>query len=225
MSMAAIAGCCGAFEPVRLALGAFVAVAALADGSAAASDFDFYVLSLSWSPSYCAAEGEEANRHQCAEDRPYAFVVHGLWPQFENGWPEFCGSSEPDRVPDALVGSLLDIMPSAGLIGHQWRKHGSCSGLTQDAYFSLVRQAQEKIEIPNRFKALDAHLTVAPEEVEEAFIDANPALPDAGIAVTCDSHYLREVRICMTKELEFRSCEEVDERSCELPRAAMPPAR
>ena len=88
--------------------------------------FDFYVLSLSWSPSYCEAEGEEANRQQCGIARPYAFVVHGLWPQFERGFPESCRTDEPD-VSNATLRTLYDIMPSAGLIRHQWRKHGSCS--------------------------------------------------------------------------------------------------
>src|SRR5690349_15721016 len=102
--------------------------------------FDFYVLSLSWSPSYCEAEGEEANRQQCSTARPYAFVVHGLWPQFERGFPESCRTDEPD-VSNATLRTLYDIMPAAGLIRHEWKKHGSCSGLDQDDYFAVLRAA------------------------------------------------------------------------------------
>ena len=53
--------------------------------------FDFYVLSLSWSPSFCEAAGERGTppQQQCGA-RPYSFVVHGLWPQYERGFPEFC---------------------------------------------------------------------------------------------------------------------------------------
>ncbi|MCB1968558.1 MAG: ribonuclease, partial [Candidatus Accumulibacter sp.] len=54
------------------------------------SGFDFYVLALSWSPAYCLIEGDRANKQQCAEERDLGFVVHGLWPQFESGYPEFC---------------------------------------------------------------------------------------------------------------------------------------
>ncbi|WEX07603.1 ribonuclease [Chelativorans sp. AA-79] len=187
--------------------------------------FDFYVLSLSWSPSYCAAEAEDANPEQCDAARPYAFVVHGLWPQFESGYPEFCPSRQPERVPRRLVEAYHDIVPSAGLIGHQWRKHGSCTGLGQEAYFALLREARGRIEIPEGLSRLERPLSVSPDKVEEEFRAANPGLDAAGIAVVCDGRYLREVRICMTRDLEFRPCEEVDEKSCRQRSVTMPPVR
>ena len=188
-------------------------------------DFDFYVLALSWSPSYCAAEGADANPQQCDGDEAYAFVVHGLWPQYEEGYPEFCRFRGPDRVPDRLVRASLDIMPSAGLIGHQWRKHGTCSGLGQDDYFALVRAARERVLVPSAFIAPEAAHTAEPERMETRFIDANPGLDPDGIAVTCGEGYLREVRICMTRELAFRACPEIDEKACRLPEALMPAPR
>jgi ribonuclease T2 len=186
--------------------------------------FDFYVLSLSWSPSYCEAEGEEANRQQCADGRPYAFVVHGLWPQFERGFPESCRTDEAG-VSKTTLRTLYDIMPSAGLIRHQWRKHGSCAGLDQDDYFAVLRAAREAVAIPARFRRLDGYVTLDPGEAETAFLKANPSLPANGVAVTCDRRYLREVRICMTKGLEFRPCPEVDRRDCRLSKVVMPPVR
>ncbi|WP_163271485.1 ribonuclease T2 family protein [Chelativorans alearense] len=187
--------------------------------------FDFYVLSLSWSPSYCAAEGAEANERQCGSGRPYAFVVHGLWPQYERGYPEFCRGRQPGRVPDRLVRDHLDIVPSVGLIGHQWRKHGSCSGLGHADYFALTRAARERVSVPAEFSRLAAPRMVAPDAVEELFIAANPGMEPEGIAATCDRRYLREVRICMTRDLRFRACREVDRKACRLDRALMPPAR
>ncbi|MBX9451294.1 MAG: ribonuclease [Mesorhizobium sp.] len=184
--------------------------------------YDFFVLSLSWSPSYCAAEGSDANRQQCGTGRDHAFVVHGLWPQFESGWPEFCDSAEPARVPDATVRQMLDVMPSAGLVGHQWRKHGSCAGMSQQDYFSVVRTARNRINIPTRFARSAKRVEIEPDDVEADFIAANPTMPEDGIAVTCDGRFVREVRICMTKELEFRSCAEVNARACRMPRALMP---
>ncbi|EKF20308.1 ribonuclease T2 family protein [Nitratireductor pacificus] len=192
---------------------------------AAAGAFDFYVLSLSWSPSYCAAEGAEANRQQCGASRPYAFVVHGLWPQNERGYPEYCSSSQPERVPDDLVGQYRDIMPSGGLIGHQWRKHGSCSGLSQETYFALTRKARARVTVPEAFTRLDKPEMVDPQRVEAQFLTANPGLEGDAIAVTCDRRYLREVRICMTRDLEFRACEAVDRKHCRRDRVLMPPAR
>ncbi|MBX3568186.1 MAG: ribonuclease [Rhizobiaceae bacterium] len=191
---------------------------------AAGGGFDFYVLTLSWSPSYCEAEGDDANRQQCASGRPYAFVVHGLWPQFERGYPSDCRVKERD-VDEATLRGLYDIMPSAGLIRHQWRKHGSCSGLSQSDYFRMLRRAREFVAIPAAFRRLDAYRTVSPDEVERAFIAANPGIEPDGIAATCDRRLLREVRICMTKGLEYRACPDVDRQSCRRDTVVMPPVR
>lgn len=186
--------------------------------------FDFYVLSLSWSPSYCEAEGEQANGQQCRAGRPYAFVVHGLWPQFERGYPEDCATQDRDVSSDKLRG-LYDLMPSAGLIRHQWRKHGTCTGLSQGDYFKVLRAARERIEIPAEFRRLDAYKTLEPGQAERAFLQSNPKLKADAIAVTCDRRYLREVRICMTKGLEFRACPEIERRACRLDKVVMPPVR
>lgn len=211
-----------------LAVTAFLAACiatARADDVPQGSGFDFYVLSLSWSPSYCAVEGANANPKQCGPRRPYAFIVHGLWPQFEHGYPEHCGTPEPDRVPKGLVAQLLDILPTAGLIGHQWRKHGSCSGLTQADYFEVLRAARDKVVVPVDYRRTDRPRAVDPQVVEQAFIAANPGLPADGVAVTCDERYLREVRLCMTRDLDFRGCREVDSDACRMDRALMPPSR
>ncbi|PZO77150.1 MAG: ribonuclease [Mesorhizobium amorphae] len=194
----------------------------LPPAAAGAEDFDFYVLALSWSPSYCEAEGADANRFQCGAQKPYSFVVHGLWPQNERGYPEFCDTSERD-VPRETMRAMSDLMPSFGLVRHQWRKHGSCSGLDQDAYFALVRQARERITIPTEFRRPASARTVEPHAVETRFRSSNPGLAADAIAVTCDRERLREVRICLNKDLSFRSCPEVDRRSCRLGRASMPP--
>lgn len=193
-------------------------------GTSSAKDFDFYVLSLSWSPSYCAAEGADANRQQCEAGRPYAFVVHGLWPQFERGYPSDCAAGTA-RVPGALTRSLLDIMPSPGLVRHEWQKHGTCTGLSQTDYFRILRAARQKVAIPDEYRRLDGYRMVAPQEVEDAFLRANRGLRPDAVAVTCDRRYLREVRICMTRDLGFRACPQVDRQACRQPRVVMPPVR
>lgn len=185
-------------------------------------DFDFYVLALSWSPSYCEAEGGKANHQQCGSGRPYDFVVHGLWPQYERGFPRECRTDQR-RVSDRLVRSMLDIMPSAGLIGHEWRMHGSCSGLSQADYFGLVRKARNKLEIPQRFEGLGQEQQIAAPVVEAAFMKANPGLPEDGVSVSCEGKLLREVRICMTRDLQFRACGEVERRACNASGLRMPP--
>ena len=112
--------------------------------------FDFYVLALSWSPSFCEAAGERGTppQQQCAA-RPYSFVVHGLWPQYEKGFPEFCQVPAP-RLDRNIVSSMLDLMPAPRLIFHEWDKHGTCSGLNPRGYFETVRKARALVKIPGR---------------------------------------------------------------------------
>jgi len=187
--------------------------------------FDFYVLSLSWSPSFCK-ESEERGRpsnEQC-RGRPYSFVVHGLWPQYERGFPRDCQVPAP-RLSRELTTSMLDLMPAPGLIYHEWDQHGTCSGLEAQAYFDLIRKARETVKIPESYAAPKTTLTVAPDEVEEAFVKSNPGLSRAAVSVTCGSTRLSEVRICMSKDLKFRDCDEIDRRTCRRDKLLMPPVR
>ncbi len=187
--------------------------------------FDFYVLSLSWSPSFCEAAGERGTppQQQCAT-RPYSFVVHGLWPQYEKGFPEFCQQPAP-RLDRNIVSAMLDLMPAPRLIFNEWDKHGTCSGLSPNAYFENVRKARALVKIPDDYLELKEPLMVTPDEVEEAFVKANPGLARDAIAVTCDSRRLGEVRICVGKDLRFRACPEIDARACRRDKIVMPPVR
>jgi ribonuclease T2 len=185
--------------------------------------FDFYVLSLSWSPSYCEQAGERAPRQQCGE-RPYSFVVHGLWPQYEKGFPEFCQNPAP-RLNRNIVSAMLDLMPAPRLIFHEWDKHGVCSGLSAGAYFETIRKARAAVKIPEDYLAPTNSLTVSPDEVEDAFVAVNPGMSRAGIAVTCGGTRLSEVRICLSRDLQFRECPEIDKRACKREQLRMPPVR
>jgi ribonuclease T2 len=195
----------------------------------APGEFDFYVLSLSWSPSFCEAARERGNtsrgtQAQCGGGRPYSFVVHGLWPQYERGFPDYCERPAP-RLNRNIMSSILDLMPAPGLIYSEWDKHGTCSGLGARAYFEAVRKARAAVKIPPEYTDLSEPKTVTPAEVEDAFIKANPGLSNTAIAVMCDSRRLGEVRICMSKDLQFRSCEEIDRRACRRNQIVMPPLR
>ncbi len=185
--------------------------------------FDFYLLSLTWSPSYCAAEGGTRGDAQCENGRRYGFLVHGLWPQYERGYPEDCATSLFPSKAD--IQGLSDLMPADGLVRHEWRKHGACSGLSPTEYLKTIRTARETVRIPSAFQNIDGYKSVSPTEVEAAFVAANPGLKPDGVAVTCDGRRLREVRICMTRDLGFRSCDEVDRRACRAYRVVMPPVR
>ena len=190
-------------------------------------EFDFYVLSLSWSPSFCEAAEERGNGRraggQCG-GRPFSFVVHGLWPQYEHGFPEYCQQPSPRLARNIMV-SMLDLMPAPGLIYNEWDKHGTCSGLGERAYFETIRRARAAVKIPPEFEQLSEEKTISPSEIEDAFVRVNPGLSRSGIAVTCSRRRLSEVRICMTKDLQFRDCEQIDRRACRRDQVTMPPVR
>jgi ribonuclease T2 len=193
--------------------------------------FDFYVLALSWSPSYCEASQERAQERtsnrapdpQCG-GRPFSFVVHGLWPQYETGFPAFCQVPAP-RLDRNIVGSMLDLMPSPRLIFHEWDRHGTCSGLSANAYFETVRKARAVVKVPADYLELDKPIMVTPDEVAQAFIKANPGLSSGSIAVACDSKRLNEVRVCLGKDFSFHGCAGVTRRACKREQISMPAVR
>jgi ribonuclease T2 len=214
---------------VLLALVAVLLVA----GTAAAQDrrqnqpgkFDFYVLALSWAPSFCdAAFARAPDRPPPPEcgPRAYPFVVHGLWPQYEIGFPEFCQQPAP-RLDGGVVASMLDLMPAPRLIFNEWDKHGTCSGLSSHAFFETVRKARALVKIPDDYIEPAHEITVTPAEVGDAFVKANPGLSRASVAVSCDAKRLTEVRICIGKDLAFHDCPEVELRSCRRASIVMPP--
>jgi ribonuclease T2 len=193
--------------------------------------FDHYVLSLSWSPTYCASDqrNHERDALQCNSERPYAFVVHGLWPQYDQGYPEFC--STRDRwVPNRVIDSMIDIMPSKGLIIHEWRRHGSCSGLSQSDYFGLVRSLYSGLAIPYRYRAPDRDILTSPAELKADFLEANPQLDESMLHIYCGSRNnrarLSEVRICFNKQGKPTACGNSDHRrQCRAKTLVVPAVR
>ncbi|WP_342360691.1 ribonuclease T2 [Terrarubrum flagellatum] len=180
---------------------------------ASPGDFDFYVLALSWSPGFCALEGDRKGRAQCDSGSGAGFVLHGLWPQYERGFPTECGA---DRQPTRIaMDAARGVYPDAGLARYEWRKHGTCSGLPPQGYFNAARQAKESVRIPDRFRELNRDARMDPREIERAFVAANPGLRADMISVACQRGVLQEVRVCFDKSLKgFRSCPEVGQRDC-----------
>ena len=219
---------------IKVAMRAAFVASLLASGAASAEDtrqnapgqFDFYVLSLSWSPSFCAAAAERGRRGgggQCGA-RPYSFVVHGLWPQHDKGFPEYCQLPSP-RLDHRIVSAMLDLMPAPHLIFNEWDRHGTCSGQSPRAYFETVRKARAAVKIPPDYADLKEPLGVTPASVEDAFIKANPGLTAGAIAIGCDRKRLTEVRLCLSKELQFHDCPDIAKRSCKREQLMMPPTR
>ena len=195
--------------------------------------FDYYVLALTWSPTYCVEVGDDREDPQCdrrRNGRPYAFVLHGLWPQYERGSPRDCRSADRGWVPGPVADRMLDIMPSKRLVFSQYRRHGTCSGLGVDGYFKLSRQLYEKVVIPSRYVDVkDERMTVGVAELIDDFLKANPGLKPDMMSVQCGGagHRLKEVRVCFAKSGEFRACgrNEDQRRLCSAERMYVPPVR
>jgi ribonuclease T2 len=182
------------------------------EGRGRPGDFDFYVLALSWSPAFCESTGASRGSAQCDPGRRLGFVVHGLWPQHERGYPSQCDSRNPPRY---VIDETADIFPDSGLARHQWRKHGTCSGLDPASYFRAVRRARGMVTIPDPLQALSRDGETTGQNVERAFAAVNPGLRPDMMAVTCRRGELREVRICLEKDLTgFRRCPQVDAEAC-----------
>lgn len=197
------AGGCGNQEP-----------AGAQGAGAPATTFDFYVLALSWSATYCEFGGGKDRRNaQCARGDGRGFVTHGLWPQYERGYPRNCpGPSAPSQV---ALDHAAGVYPDEGLARHEWRAHGTCSGKSPSDYFGDVKRAAEKISIPPPFQKPSGAQRFSPIDIQRAFVAANPGLRSGMIAVVCDSGQLKEVELCLTKDLgEFRACPEVAAKAC-----------
>lgn len=203
-----------------------ILVLGIATGATAswADDFDYYVLSLSWSPSWCAYEGDAKNSEQCDDDKDFGWSLHGLWPQFHRGYPSFCQTAK--RSPSRQeTNAMTDIMGSSGLAWHQWKKHGSCTDLDGRSYLELSRLAYERVTRPAVFRQLDKTVRLPASVIEEAFIKANPQLEPDMITVTCRAEWIQEVRVCLSKTLDPVPCGRDVVKDCTLDRAVLPPIR
>jgi ribonuclease T2 len=168
------------------------------DADGTPGEFDYYLLSLSWSPAFCI---QQPDSPECSGPRRFGFIVHGLWPQNERGWPQHCGDSE---LPDAVASGVADLMPARKLVYHEWSTHGTCSGLDPQAYFDLVRKAR-------------------------SFMHANPRFPADSVVVTCSQQgapRLREVHVCFDRELHPRACSADSlKEGCRADSVIVPPVR
>lgn len=180
--------------------------------------FDYWILSLSWSPQFCAENaggygnygfGDSSTSLQCS--RKYAFVVHGLWPQYETGYPEECSSA--DRVDRALTDRMMPLMPDPQLVRHEWRKHGACSGMPINDYFMTVESVYRSFVIPEAYREARQSVSINLLDLKREFMNANPKLEEDQFVLQCGGKFLREVRVCYDRSFHFRSCgEDVQDR-------------
>ncbi len=200
--------------------------------------FDYYVLSLSWSPTYCLGRqqrrGGRRDDAQCRAGSGKGFVLHGLWPQFHRGWPSDCPVERRQRfVPDAVIRGVLDVMPGKGLVIHEWRKHGTCSGLSPRGYFGLAERLFRMVRIPEGLKRPARPLQATPRQLRKLFAEANreAGFTADSFTIICAGRgrgqaLLKEVRVCFTPTGHPSRCGANEQRAqCRARLVVAPPAR
>jgi len=216
---------------LKLALG--LALAGLSTPAASVAEtappvatevFDYYVMTLSWAPGFCDLGGQETSSPECAAGSGDGFVVHGLWPDNEyRPNPESCLGHEATPADLAFE---RGVYPNDRLAAYEYRKHGTCTGLSAHDYFATVREVKARLNIPPMFKAPQKPLRMAPEEVEKAFMDANPNLRPDNMAVTCAYGELTDVRFCIAKDLSsYAVCRKVARHTCQRTSITVAPVR
>lgn len=178
-----------------------------------ASGFDFYLLNLSWSPEYCYSHRDA---QECAAHA--SFVLHGLWPQNNDGtYPENCSNASGPADPS----QYSDIYPDSGLLVHEWKTHGTCSGLSADAFFTAARTAYKSVSIPSALSGLKSQSSMSPDQIVSLFTASNPGISQSSLAVSCGHNYLTAVEVCLDKNLHPIACPAV--RSCRASVVRIPP--
>lgn len=187
-------------------------------------DFDYYALILSWAPTFCEHEGHRRGDAQCDGDLSDSFILHGLWPQHKKGWPSNCYEGERPWIPRPVIDEMEGIMPSQGLVIHEYRVHGTCSGLGPEAFFDAAKTLYEKVAIPQVLKDPQADIMSSPRKLESAFLAANDWLTAPMISIVCRSGDFYEVQICFNKDLTPRDCgaNQDQQRLCPLSRIDVP---
>lgn len=120
---------------------------------------DYYMLALSWSPSFCEDQrrknGGAVPKHlqlQCNQAATFGWVIHGLWPQSAKArsasdHPRFC-QGDLAKLPEALIKKYLPESPGANLLQGQWEKHGACAFPDAETYFATQKTLFRSLNLP-----------------------------------------------------------------------------
>jgi ribonuclease T2 len=168
------------------------------------SDFDYFVLSLSWSSDYCATTGS-SDPQECTIGRKLGFVLHGLWPQNNQGYPANCAS---DPLPADVKARFPGLYPNDSLAYHEWLAHGTCSGLTAAVYLALTQRIKQSVVIAGNYQSPAAAFRATVAGLKQDFVQANPGFTPTDFEVLCSGSglYLKELYVCFSREGQPTAC-------------------
>ncbi|MFB2768199.1 ribonuclease [Pelatocladus sp. BLCC-F211] len=161
-------------------------------------------MTLSWSPDYCVTNGNR-DRQQCKSGKKLGFVLHGLWPQYQQGYPSNCSTQ---KLPPQLKRQFPGLFPSDKLYDHEWEKHGTCSGMTPAQYLTLSKQLKDSVVIPTAYNRPTKPFRTTIKDLKSAFVSANNQFNADGIAPYCSDsgRFLKEVFFCYSKDRKAGIC-------------------
>jgi len=94
----------------------------------------------------------------------------------------------------------LDITPDLPLLDHEWKKHGTCTTMSPEDFFTLEHQAFHSVRIPEKLRNLKHEEPLRPKDVLHLFAKANPSFPQGSFVVSCEKERLTAVEVCLAKD-------------------------
>ncbi len=186
-------------------------------------DFDFYVLSMSFQPEFCYQHRNDSFPG-CENPRELwrsSLTLHGLWPEDNDGtWPSTCTKEKfnPKTVADLGPDRFATLWPNVkasehskahyAFWGHEWSKHGTCTGLSQDEYFDTA--LKHFLPTPSIVREKYGKELPASDLLKAYRVDQSYDGGDVVLVCSGGGRYLSEVRICVARDRQGNGSQRID---------------
>ena len=107
------------------------------------------------------------------------------------------------------------------MLQHEWKTHGTCSGLSPDEYFSAARKAFKSVKVPPRLAGLKSQVSMPPDQILALFAASDSQIPQSAMALSCGNNHLTAFEVCLDKSFQPIACSGV--RSCRANTVRIPP--
>jgi ribonuclease T2 len=165
-----------------------------------------YTLALSWSPEFCKPRRQDrSHAFQCdGRSGSFGLVVHGLWPESKQSWPQWCEAR--NALTPADIRGAMCLMPSERLVARQWAKHGSCMVKRPANYLKVIRILRSGLRLPD-YDRISREGGLTAGRIRSALADANPGWREEAIGVKLNERgWLEEIRLCYSRRFRPARC-------------------
>lgn len=175
---------------------------------------DSYVLAITWQPGFCEHVPYKGRKPECDSMADGRLVVanltlHGLWPNRKECGIRYgsCSSTPIDLRQDTLE-FVRPWMPNFhfgnDFGNYEWKKHGTCQSLDDDAYFRQAATAVKTVNdsaIGEYIRANIGGRISRQEFFRKVEAAAGNDKADNNFTLFCSGKYLNEIRIELPREL------------------------